>query len=92
MGIKMGLQKRVEVEAKTIRITAKCCDSFGASVHDQDGKQIGDDYDGQVPDFMPGNHHGDYVELTIDLESGKILNWQVPTAEDIEELVQGEDE
>lgn len=62
---------------KTIQITAKCSDLFSASLV-QDGKVLGN-YDGYVPDFMPGQHYGDYVELTIDVETGKILNWKKPS-------------
>jgi len=48
----------------------------------QNGKQVGS-YNGYVPDFMPGAS-GDYVELTIDIENGKILDWHKPTAIDLE--------
>lgn len=61
----------------TIRITAKCSDMFSATLHDGD-KDIGE-YDGYVPEFMPGDHGGDYVELSIDMGTGKILNWKTPT-------------
>lgn len=32
-------------------------------------------YDGYVPSFMPGQHYGDYIDLEIDVKTGKILNW-----------------
>lgn len=66
---------------KTLSICAKCSDMFSAQLK-QDGKTIGE-YDGYVPDFMPGQHYGDYVMLTIDIETGKILGWKKPTAEDL---------
>ena len=44
------------------------------------------EYDGYVPDFFPGKHYGDYVQLEIDADTGKILNWKAPTKEDIDEL------
>lgn len=66
---------------KTINITAKCSDMFAANLK-EDGKIIGE-YDGYVPDFMPGNHYGDYVELQIDIDTGKILNWKKPTAKQL---------
>ena len=44
----------------------------------KDGKQIGE-YSGYVPDFMPGNHYGDYVQLEIDTDTGLIVNWKKPT-------------
>ena len=62
----------------TIQITAKCSDLFSAVLCEADGKPIAE-YHGYVPEFMPGEHFGDYVELTIELETGKILNWKKPT-------------
>jgi hypothetical protein len=67
---------------KTITISAKCSDSFFASLND-DHKGLVGEYDGYVPDFFPGNHYGDYVDLEIDIETGTILNWNVPTKEDL---------
>lgn len=66
---------------KTITISAKCSDLFSASLDD------GRSYDGYVPDFFPGQHWGDYVQLEIELATGKILNWKVPTKEDLEIFV-----
>jgi hypothetical protein len=67
---------------KTISISAKCSDLFNATLT-VDGKQIGD-YDGYVPEFMPGEHYGDYVRLVIDIDTGKILNWKKPTKKQLE--------
>lgn len=84
--MKIGIKKMVEVEAKTLSVCAKCSDCFGANLLDQDG-QIICDYDGYVPDIMPGEHYGDYIDLEIDLTTGNILNWKVPTKEDIERFI-----
>jgi hypothetical protein len=65
---------------KTIRICAKCSDMFSASLND--GKTI-KQYEGYVPDFFPEEHYGDYIEFTIDIETGKILNWRKPTKADL---------
>ena len=48
--------------------------------------------DGYVPDFFPGDHGGDYMELDIELATGKILNWTPPTAEQIEAFANGNDD
>lgn len=64
---------------KTIRISAKCADLFSATAHDETGKQVGE-YSGYVPSLMPGEHYGDYIDLNIDLATGKILNWKKPSA------------
>lgn len=63
---------------KTIKISAKCSDMFNAQY---DGKS----YSGYVPDWMPGEHYGDYVNLEIDLETGKILDWKKPTKTQLDE-------
>ena len=63
-----------------ISISAKCSDMFAASLK-QDERVIGN-YDGYVPDWFPNpraEHFGDYVELQIDIETGRIVNWKKPT-------------
>jgi hypothetical protein len=65
---------------KTISFSAKCSDLFSAQLKDETGKLIGE-YEGYVPDFL--GTWGDYVELTVDIESGKILNWKKPTQKDL---------
>jgi hypothetical protein len=57
-----------------LRISAKCSDLFWAQLYEDDTLLL--EYSGYVPDFMPGQHYGDCVELDIDPESGVILNWQ----------------
>jgi hypothetical protein len=66
---------------KTISITAKCSDMFSAVLR-ENGKTLGT-YEGYVPKFFPGEHYGDYVELEIDAETGRILNWKKPTIKDL---------
>ena len=44
-------------------------------------------YDGYVPNFFPDEHFGDYVMLDIDVKSGKILNWKVPTQKQLNDLI-----
>ena len=63
-------------------MTAKCSDMFSATLADN-GHDLGE-YNGYVPDFMPGQHYGDYVELRIDVETGRILNWKKPTKKQLE--------
>ena len=75
------------VAIKEIRINAKCSDLFAATLHDKNGDQIGGMYSGYVPSLMPGQHFGDYIELDIDLATGKILNWKVPTKRQIDEFL-----
>ena len=72
-----------------LRICAKCSDLCWAELQDKDGKVL-KNHDGYVPDFMPGQHYGDYVELTIDTETGQILNWKKPTKEQMVNDLNGE--
>ena len=70
---------------KTLNICAKCSDMFNASLACDKQGVIGY-YDGYVPNWFPNpdtSHYGDYVQLTIDIETGKILGWKKPTAEDL---------
>lgn len=57
-----------------IQLTAKCSDLCFVRLHGEDGEVIAEG-DGYVPDFMPGEHYGDYVELDIDPDTGIITNW-----------------
>jgi hypothetical protein len=76
---KLKASQRVEgVKGMTLSINAKCSDLFSASLVDGKGMVVGE-YDGYVPDFMPGEHYGDYVELKIEVATGRILNWKVPS-------------
>lgn len=63
--------------ARVIQITAKCSDMFTARLNEPG--QPTREYNGYVPDFFPGEHWGDYVELSIDIDTGQILNWKKPT-------------
>lgn len=83
--------KIVKVNAKTLRICTKVRDEFMADLHDQDGQKI-KEYEGYVPNFMPGDHGGDYIELDIDIDTGQITNWKVPTKEQLQAFVRGSDD
>lgn len=85
--MKLEAKKTVEVEAKTLKVHLKVCDMFCAQLLDQHG-EILQDYEGYVPDFMPGKHYGDYVILDIDVDTGKIINWNVPTKEQLQEFIE----
>lgn len=78
--------KQVKVNAKTLRIHMKVRDEFMAELTDSDG-QVLKDYEGYVPEFMPGQHYGDYLILDIDIDTGHITNWKQPESEQIEEFI-----
>jgi hypothetical protein len=72
---------------RVLKITAKTSDRFCAELF-RDGEEIAF-HDGYVPDFMPGHHYGDYVELEIDVDTGQILNWKVPTDKELATQLKG---
>ena len=67
---------------KTITLSAKCSDMFHAVL--MENSNLLGEHNGYVPDFFPGEHYGDYLELEIDIETGCILNWNVPNKKDLE--------
>jgi len=69
-----------------IHIGGKCSDCCWATVTDKDGNILHEE-DGYVPDWFFGG--GDYIDLIIDNDTGKILNW-VPIKK--EDLKKDEDE
>lgn len=77
--------------ARIIQINARCSDMFSAALS-VDGKQVGELYDGYVPDFMPGEHFGDYVLLNIDIDTGRIEKWRVPSQEELDMVFSKEEE
>ena len=84
--------EKVKVNVKTLKIHLKVRDRFTASLESSTGTEIFDQDDGYVPNFMPGDHYGDYVILDIDIDTGQITNWKKPSAEDIQEWIAGEEE
>ncbi len=70
-----------------IEISAKCSDLFTGVLKDKDGNEV-HEYIGYVPDFFPEEHYGDYVQLDIELATGKILNWKPPTAAQLKALME----
>ncbi len=70
---------------RRLSICAKCSDAFSATLTDHYGNVVAE-HNGYVPEFMPGDHFGDYVELDIDADTGQILNWTVPNAGDLTDV------
>ena len=68
----------------SIFVTAKCSDLCNVQFFNEDGTKVGES-NGYVPDFMPEEHWGDYVELEIEVATGKILNWKVPTQKELKD-------
>ena len=71
-----------------ISISAKCGDLFSATL-EKDGQGIGE-YSGYVPGFFPEKHYGDCVILSIDIETGMIVNWKKPTQAQLDKVFKKE--
>ena len=86
----MKKQAKGKSKIKAIEICAKCSDLFSMGVH-ANGKTNWT-YGGYVPGFFPGEHWGDYVNLVIDVNTGKILNWKKPNQETLKKLLEEKEE
>jgi hypothetical protein len=75
MEIEVAAKETKTVRPKILSIHLKVRDEFSATLKDEAGKTIREQEDGYVPDFMPGEHHGDYVILDIDVTTGQVTNW-----------------
>lgn len=89
--VQVNIPQPQNVEIKTLKLHLKVRDCFDATFLNEHGNTVLD-YSGYVPDFMPGDHYGDYVILDIDIDTGKVINWQVPTKEQLESLINKEDD
>jgi len=75
--------------AKTISFTAKCSDLFDLVI--ADGDEVVAEHDGYVPSGL-GIGGGDYVELTINLETGFVVGWKSITIDDAIATIPSEDD
>lgn len=87
--MEINITKPVKVNAKTLKLHMKVRDQFEADLVDQDGETL-KEYEGYVPEFMPGEHYGDYLILDIDIDTGVIKNWKAPSAEQVQEFISGD--
>ena len=70
--------------ARILKVFAKTVDRFTEELIEDN--KVSATHDGYVPNFMPEDHCGDYVELDIDIDTGMILNWKKPTKSHLKEL------
>ena len=73
------------VERLRIRLSGKASDMFNYSVYDTDGLELLDK-EGYAPDIY-GVCGGDYFDLEIDIETGKIVDWNQQSKDDILRLL-----
>lgn len=62
----------VKVNAKTLKIHCKVCDTFSAELISATGTRIANQDQDYVPSFMPGQHYGDYLILDVDIDTGNL--------------------
>ena len=86
--MELEITKPQTVNAKTLKIHMKVCDTFCADLVSDKNEIIHSQIDNYVPGFMPGDHYGDYLILDIDLDTGKIVNWDKPSAQDIQDWIE----
>ena len=84
--MELEIKKPQTVTAKTLKIHLKVSDRFSADLVSDKGEPI-HSHEGYVPEFMPGNHYGDYVILDIDIDTGQVMNWKTPTVAQIQEWI-----
>ncbi len=72
-----------KVVVKTVKVHVKVTDMGNYTLCDYLDRPIAEKSEDYVPGFFPGDHHGDYLILDIDLDTGKITNWVTPKAEDV---------
>ena len=89
--MELDIKKPQTVNAKTLKIHLKVRDCFSADLVSDKGETIYEQDDGYVPEFMPGQHYGDYVILDIDIDSGQITNWVPPNVDAIKAWIESED-
>jgi hypothetical protein len=77
------LSKNEIKNVKSIHIHCKCVDNdFSAELLNSDEKVLAES-NGHVPRFFPDEPCGEDVSLNIDIKTGRILNWKVPTDEEL---------
>jgi hypothetical protein len=64
---------------RTIHIQGKCNDLCLTEFFNGNDSYTDNGY----PPEIKGLSWGDYIDITVDLDTGKILNWQVPSDEKI---------
>ncbi len=75
---------------KVITISAKCSDQCYSSLS-IDGVRTGEK-DGYVPRVNNILDGGDYLELSIDIETGQIVNWKKPDQSALDKMYSGNQE
>ena len=84
--VKITVDQPVTVEVTEMHIYLKLRDEFYCKLYDSNGNMI-KDYEGYVPNEIVPGEFGDYLDLRIDINTGRILNWEVPDKEDLQDFI-----
>lgn len=68
--------------ARLMTFGAKCSDLFNIYI-----EHLSIDHNGYVPDGL-GIGGGDYIEMTVDMDTGQIQDWKPITDEDAVEAIE----
>lgn len=77
------MRNKKKVTGNILHMCAKCSDLFSGEL------DTGESYQGYVPAFFPEEHCGDYIQFTIDMSTGMILNWKKPTKDQLAIFTKG---
>lgn len=75
--------------ADSIHLFSKVRDGFFYRFLNAERQVLVEQTGDYVPGFMPGEHYGDYVDLEIELTTGKVRGWNVD-ADDLQQASQGQ--
>ena len=75
---------KLPVCSKTLSVCLHVKDRFTAELKDDQGIVL-KNYAGSAPDIAP-NFHVDYIEIDIDIDTGALNNWRIPTPKGIETI------
>ena len=85
--MKIGIKptERITVDAKTLKLHLKVRDCCSFTIEDAEGNEL-TQHDDYVPGFFPGDPHGDYIILDIDLNTMQVTNWTLKP-DDLQEFI-----
>lgn len=72
---------------KVLNVSAKCSDMCSIWTYNtEDNFETKLEHDGYVLDGLGIGHNGNYIDISIDIETGQIINWPKLTDKNLEEI------
>jgi hypothetical protein len=88
MKVEITRKKTEFVDVRYLSISAKCSDLCCSELLDGNHNTIWE-HDGYVPNIKNGIG-GNYIDIVIDLMTGLIVDWVIPDAKTIKEIIEGD--